>query len=49
MLVARRFAGAKNPSRQTVSYLGYTTPAFCQGYYKGDNSLLLDYSLKSSV
>ncbi len=25
MLVARRLAGAENPSRQTVSYLGYTT------------------------
>ena len=24
MLVARRLAGAENPSRQTVSYLGYT-------------------------
>ena len=27
MLVARRLAGAENPSRQTVSYLGYTTLA----------------------
>ena len=25
MLVARRLAGAENPSRQTVSHLGYTT------------------------
>ena len=25
MLVARRLAGAENPSRQTVSYLGYRT------------------------
>ena len=30
MLVARRLAGAKNPSRQTVSYLGYTTLVYRQ-------------------